>query len=170
MRTQTNLAFRTYLFFICISLFSINTLVAQENGFYELKGPENNSQDREAFYNLVYNLHPTAYIENNSIKIGGNSGYSELPISKITFQDTKSFSLLNQPNPQFNSAQLVSIKVLTVADLNNKIDLTEARGLNGLKYIFIECYFECTESQIREFITYDDDSNIRIFYKVSKPS
>lgn len=170
MRNQPTLAFCTYLCFICLSLFSFSALVAQENGFHELKLSEESSQDRDAFYNLIYNLHPTAYIENSSIKIGGNSGYNELPISKLTFHDTKSFSLLNQPSTQFNNVQLMTITVLTVADLNNRIDLTEARGLNRLEYIFIECYFECTESQIKEFITHETDTNIRIFYKVSKPS
>jgi len=152
-----------------MSLFSFSALVAQENGFYELKISEGSSQDRDAFYDLAFNLRPTASIENSSIKIGGNSGYSNLPILKLTFHDTKSFSILNQSNAQFNDVELMSIKILTVGDLNNRLDLVDVGNLNQLKYIYIECYFECTESQIKEFITYDNP-NIRVFYKVSKPS
>jgi len=178
MRNQPTFAFKKRAFFaICMLLLSVNILTAQENGYYEIKAnlisddnsPSNTDNSREAFYNLILNLHPTAYVENSAIKIGGNSGYSNLPILKLTFHDTKSFSILNQANAQYNDVELMTIKVLTVADLNNRLNLVDVGNLNQLKYIYIECYFDCTESQLKGFITYDNP-NIRIFYKVSKPS
>lgn len=178
MRNQPIFAFKNRVFFaICMLLLSVSTLTAQENGFYEIKAnlisddnPQSNTNtSREAFYNLIYNLHPTAYVDNNAIKIGGNSGNSNLPILKLTFHDTKSFSVLNQANAQYNNVELMSINVMTVGDLNNRLNLVDVGNLNQLKYIYIECYFDCTASQLKEFITYDNP-NIRIFYKVSKPS
>lgn len=82
MRNQPTLAFCTSLCFICMSLLSCSMVLAQENGFYELKKTpllstesslKDKDNDGDEFYNLILNLHPTAYIENNAIKIGGNS-------------------------------------------------------------------------------------------------
>ncbi len=169
MRNKSTLALYTYLFSISILLFSSSKVIAQENGFYELKENSSKNDSREAFYDLAYKLLPTAYIENNNIKIGGNSGYANMPISKLTFNDTKSFNILNQPKPNLNKVELITIKVLTPNDLNNSINLSEVEGLNRLKYILIDCYFECTESQIKAFVKLDNP-NVRIFYKTNKPS
>jgi hypothetical protein len=178
MKNKLRFNFYTLILSLFIS-FCFNKTVAQENGFYEVVeksstqskqvSKKDSKEDRDGFYSLTYNLHPTAYIANNAIKIGGNSGYDNLPITKLTFNDTKSLNILNAQNPDFYNVELMTIKVMAVADLNNRLDLTDIIRLNKLKYILVECYFECTESQIEEFIT-NDDSGVRIFYKVSKPS
>src|SRR5690606_865297 len=169
MKNKSTLVFYTYtLLSICIALFSTNA-DAQENGIYEIAGNNNAENDREDFYELTYQLKPTAYIENNNVKLGGNGGYDNLPIVKLTFNDAKSFNILNQQSIKLNKVELMTIKLSTAADLNNRINLIETSGLNRLKYIFIECAFECTESQINQFITYDN-SIIRVFYKINKPS
>lgn len=167
MKNKSNLNFYTLVVSLCITFFSFSKVVAQENGIYELNA--NSSEDRTEFYDLANNLQPTAYVENNTIKIGGNGDHDGLQVVKLTFNDAQSFNILNE-NTNFGKVELVTIKLLTPADLNNRIDLSEVRGLNRLKYVLIECAFECTPSQIKQFITYQDDSNIRILYKVNKPS
>lgn len=172
MRNQPTLPFPVYLCLIFMSLIASNLTLAQD-GFYELNASsgiaESKSSEREKFHNLVSNLHPTAYINNGILKIGGNSGYNNLPVVKLTFHDSKSFFILNQSNTQFNAVELITVKLLTETDLVNRLDLTEISGLNQLKYIYVECYFECTEPQITDFLILGRP-NIRVFYKLTKPS
>lgn len=172
MRNQPTLPFPVYLCLILMSLIASNLTLAQD-GFYELNAPSiisgSKNNEREKFHNLVSNLHPTAYINNGAIKIGGNSGYNNLPILKLTFHDSKSYFILNQSNTQFNAVELITVKLLAETDVVNRLDLTEISGLNQLKYIYVECYFECSESQITDFLILDR-LNIRVFYKLTKPS
>ena len=174
MRNKSTLAFYTFLFSLCILLFSSSELAAQENDIYEVNGSNSMSKtsskkgiqnDREDFYDLAFNLRPTAYIENNVIRNNRKGGAS---VSKLTFIDTKSFNILSQSNQNFNDIELISIKLESENDLNNKINLTQASGFSSLKYVFVKCYFKCTEQQVKGFIT--ADPNVRIFYKTEKPS
>ncbi|MEN3323989.1 hypothetical protein VP395_09640 [Mariniflexile soesokkakense] len=179
MRNKSPLTLYAFLFSICISLFSITETIAQENGIYELnesnsfssdvsRSSENSNKnkkgDREHFYNLIYKQHPTSYVGNNVIKKYKDNSL----VSKLTFNDTKSFNLLNQNNSEFNSIELITVVLNNPNDLNSKLDLTEISGLNSLKYILIKCYFECSKQQIKEFV--NTDSNVRVFYKNEIPS
>jgi hypothetical protein len=91
-------------------IFFSSSVFAQENNIYELNATnelskENstsnksfknqNNSNRENFYDLAFKLHPTTYITNNvAKKNSGNGNY----ISKLIFNDTKSFNLLKEAN------------------------------------------------------------------------
>lgn len=161
------------LFFLALLLFSGNSLMAQENGIYELVKDNGQSKkvsskgqvnDRADFYDLAFNLHPTAYAENNTFKYYKPNK----TISKLSFADSKSLGLLYQNNSKYDKAELLIITLKTPSDINNGIDITDLKGLNNLKYVFIKCYFKCSEKQIEDFIT--ANPNVRIFYSVENPS
>lgn len=177
MKNKSTLTFYTFLLSISISLFSFNQIIAQEdNGIYEIsnsnkselskgsskKGEKNN---RDGFYNLAFKLHSTSYVENNGIK----SNKKSQSVSKLTFIDTKSFNILNNSNnSDFENVELITIVIRNKEDLNNKLNLNDINGFNSLKYIYVKCYFKCTEQQINEFL--NSDADIRIFYKTETPS
>ncbi|MFD0988594.1 hypothetical protein ACFQ1R_00670 [Mariniflexile jejuense] len=173
MKNKLTIPFYSLLLSLCITLISSGKLCAQENGIYEIENNNSLSKEtakkskgnnREDFYNLAYKLHPTSYAENKSIKKVNNSA----KVSKLTFNDSNSFNVINQTNSNFNDVELITIKLNSVADLNNKLDLTDANGFNNLKYVYIKCSFKCTETQIKQFI--NSDSNVRVFYKIEIPS
>jgi len=174
MRNKSTLAFYTFLFSICISFFSFSKLTAQENDIYELNGntalaktssKKASQNDREDFYDLAFKLHATSYVENNSMR---KSNKNVTSVSKLTFNDTKSFNILNQNNQDLNDVELITIVLKNENDLINKIDLTQTSGFGNLKYVFIKCYFKCSEQQIKGFVT--SDASVRVFYKTETPS
>ncbi|MBP0902302.1 hypothetical protein ACFSKN_01630 [Mariniflexile gromovii] len=174
MRNKSIITSCIFLFSICIFLFSYNKLSAQENGIFELN--ENNTfskvtskntkaNDRADFYDLTYKLQPTFYVNNRTIK--ENNNYSN-KVTKLTFNDLKSFDVLYRNNSAFNDIELITITLKKVEDLNNKLDLTNIQGFGNLKFIYIKCYFKCSEQQIKDFIK--SNSNVRVFYKNEIPS
>lgn len=174
MKNKSTITFYSVLLSFCFTLLFSGNMLAQENGIYELhqnnglakeNSKKDKGNDRDDFYNLAYKLHPTSYAENKNIKKSSNH-YAN--VSKLTFNDAKSFEILNQSNSNFNDVELITIYLNTVQDLNNKIDLTDANGFSKLKYVFIKCSFKCTEAQIKQFI--NSDPNIRVFYKIEIPS
>ena len=171
MINKSTFAFYTFLFSVCISF---SSLTAQENAIYEVSDGSSMSKssskkvtqnDRADFYELALNLQPTLYVENNSFKKNNNTVSIT---SKLTFNDAKSFSVLKQSGKDFSEVELITIVLQNESDLNNKITVTQANGFGNLKYIYIKCYFKCTEQQIRSFVT--SDVAIRIFYKSETPS
>ncbi len=165
MRSKSTLSFITSIIAIIFSLLAVNSSEAQENGIYELQAISTSvQQDRSDFKNLAYKLHPTAYIENGAEKSTYGRG---LPI-KLTLEDFKSLSILNNIDSKYAEVELIILKVKEAKDLSLKLDLTTISGLDKLKYIFIKNEFKCTESQIRAFIK--TNSNVRVFYTSEKPS
>jgi hypothetical protein len=174
MRNKSTFAFYTFLFSLCVSLCSFNKTTAQEKGIYELSETNSlartsskkaNLNDREDFYALALNLHATIYVENNSLR---KSNKNITSASKLTFNDAKSFNILNQNNQDFSDVELITIVLNSESDLNNKINLTQANGFNSLKYVYIKCNFKCSEQQLKSFVT--SDAAIRVFYKSETPS
>lgn len=174
MRNKSTLAFYTFLFSLCILLFSSSELVAQENDIYEVNATntlsktsskKENPKDRESFYDLAFKLHTTSYVENNSIR---KSNKNSTSVSKLTFNDVSSFNVLKQTNQDFNDVELITIVLKSANDLNNKIDLTEINGFDNLKYVYIKCQFNCSEQQIKGFVT--SNGTVRVFYKTEIPS
>ena len=174
MKNNSTLLFYSFLFTILVTLIS-SSAVAQEHGIFELNNDQNTSKhisdksknqtDNKEFYDLAFNLHPTYYINKNNIK---KSNHKESSILKLTFFDTQSFNVFSQDNSNYRSVKLIIVNIKTLSDLNNKLNLSNIQGLNNLKYIFIKCYFKCTEQQMKDFVLHD--SNIRIFYRVENPS
>ncbi|WP_188653716.1 hypothetical protein [Yeosuana aromativorans] len=155
--------------FIALSLFFGNNLMAQENGIYEVtqkgksdkeygKGANKMNNDRTEFYNLAFNLHPTYYFENNFLKTSYDSGN----LSKLTFEDAKSSNIVKNEDPKYDQVELITIALENISDLKNSIDLSKDKNLKKLKYVYIKCYFNCSEDDIKKFI--QTDKNVRIFY------
>ncbi|WP_372754520.1 hypothetical protein [Mariniflexile sp.] len=172
MKNKLTLTFYSFLLSLCVSLFITIEGNAQENGIYEINNnatllkdtaKKTKVNDRENFYDLAFKIHPTSYANDKIIKKNNNN-----KSSKLTFNDSKSLGLLNQNNTDFNHIELVTIKLNSIQELNKKVDLTNANSFSNLKYVYIVCSFQCTESQIKEFIR--SNSNIRIFYKIEIPS
>ena len=161
-----------YGFFLFVSLFLFmgNKLLAQENGVHEIvqnefskknkeKGNSNAfNGNRDEFYKLAFNLHPTYYYENNSLK----STYDSGNLSKLTFEDVKSSNSIKNKNPKYDQVELITIILKNVNDLKSPLNLSKDQNLKKLKYVYIKCYFKCSDDDIKNFIR--TDKNVRIFY------
>lgn len=176
MRNKSTSAFCTLIFICCFSLTSINKVIAQENGIYELTevnklskqsaSKNGNSNDRKEFYNLSQKLHSTFYYKNNKLQ----TKYGEGSPLKITFEDINSFDSLDKSNSQFNEVQIITVKLKNENDLDKTFDLSNMSGFSKLKYIFIRCDFNSDSIKIRKFIKNSDYSKIRVFYSSERPS
>ncbi len=173
MKNKSALTFYTFLLACLVSILSIETATAQENGIFELTNDDDLSKvkvkkykekNRGKFYNLTQRLHTTAYISNNTV----TKVYGDGTIKKITFGDSNSFGLLSDKT--YANVELITINIKNASDLNNKLDLTTGNKLSSLRYIFIKCNFKCTKQQIKKFVKANRNSNIRIFYKTELPS
>jgi hypothetical protein len=159
------------VFFVCF--ISTLDIVAQEKNIYEISEKNHSvkavsikkkSKDREAFYNLAFNLKTTAYLENNSEK----NLYGKGSIAKISMNDTKSFEFLKSNENKYKSAELIIIKVNSVNELNNSFDLTGLTKMTSLKYVYIKCSFKCKKQDIENFVKVNP--SVRVFYNAEKPS
>ncbi|WP_341215130.1 hypothetical protein [uncultured Wocania sp.] len=173
MKNKSALTFYTFLFVCFASLMYTGQVLGQENDIFELTNDDELSKvkvkkykedNRGKFYNLAQKLHTTSYISNNTI----NKVYGEGEIKKITFEDSKSFSLLN--NKIYNAVELITVTLNNLSDLNNTLDLTTNKNLSSLKYVFVKCNFKCKKQQIKKFVKAKSNSKIRIFYKTESPS
>jgi hypothetical protein len=164
MKNKSTLAFYTLLFSFCITLFSFNTVIAQENGIYEISGSDTqknknkSNNDRNEFYDLAFNLQPTHYIKNSGL----NTIYDFGDPIKMTFEDTKSLDWLNNINSKKDSLELLIIYLNNLGELNNKLNIMGDKDFKKLKYVFIKCDFKCSENDIIKFIK--ADTKVRIFY------
>lgn len=174
MKNKLSLSFYTFLVSIFVTLIPFNNIIAQDKGIIELKenstlsknsSDKNKKNDREGFYNLAFKLHPTAYVKDNNFKSQIETSNS---VSKLTFNDTKSFGIVNNNHNNLNNVELITVTLHTSADLNNKLILIDNSNFGNLKYVYIKCFFDCTEQQIKEFIS--SDTNVRVFYKIEIPS
>ena len=148
-----------------ICLISLPELTAQDIGIYEVsnkQGKNDNvkgNNNRNRFYDLVLNLQPTHYINDNKLKTTYDS--ADNPI-KMTFEDSKSFEWLKNENSKKDNLELLVINLINSNDLNNTIDISKDKNFKNLKYVFIRCNFKCSENDILQFI--QTDSKVRIFY------
>lgn len=158
-------------FFIVLNTIQIS---AQKSKIYklnedklEIKATLANDKkvDFERLYSLLYDLHPVAYIEKNEIKkVFGNTS----PV-KLVFEDLESFNLLHIDNSLFHDVELITVSLNSESDLHRVFDLSEIKGFNNLKYIYIQCYFKCTTNKIESFVL-NSDSEFTIFYIMLNPS
>tara|TARA_R110002033_G_scaffold137213_1_gene176532 strand:- start:1357 stop:1884 length:528 start_codon:yes stop_codon:yes gene_type:complete len=175
MKNKSTSAFCTLILICCFLLSSVNKVVAQENGIYELTednqlskqiaNKKGNSNDRAEFYNLSQKLHSTFYYENNKLK----NKYGDGSPLRLNLEDINSFSAINKNDTQFNDIQIITVSLKNENDLNKILDVSNMPGFSSLKYIFIRCHFNCDALKIRKFIK-KSDRNIRVFYTTDRPS
>lgn len=170
---KTNSKRPLFLLFLIfsVSLLSMNKIVAQENEIFEIQKKNENSKlslktenNRKRFYDLVFKLHPTHFIENNGLKVS----YDSVDPVKMTIEDSKSINWLNNKGAKKNTLELITILLNDRNDLSNVLDLTISNEFNNLKYIFIKCNFKCSEIDIENFVKVKNE--VRIFYTIQKPS
>lgn len=153
------------LVLLCLCILIPDLTHAQDKGIYEISNTTNlSSKDRKDFYDLAFNLKTTLYLKNNKIQ----STYGDGSVVKITIQDTKSFAFLEVNQNQYKQAEIITIKVNSINELSNTIDLTTLTAINNLKYVFIKCAFNCQLKDIENFI--EANPNIRVFYNAENPS
>jgi len=162
---------------VCFIFFmSIENLIAQEKGIYEIfnktrltnKISKSSSKsvldDRQSFYKLAFNLNTTLYLKNNQVL----NSYGEGPIKKITISDLKSFDILKNNAKNYQTVELITINVKSKSELNGTIDLTGVTEMTSLKYVFIRCSFKCRTTEVENLIK--ASPNVRVFYYSGKPS
>lgn len=166
-----------FLFFSMLTAFCMLiswSLTAQETQVIKISGDKDkfaeevsNVQelDVDIASNLIFNLQPTAYIENGSIlKItGGNR-----PVTKMIVNDIHSLGILNQKNEKLQKTELLVLKLSNYSDLAQPIDLSELENINRLKCIFLQCSFDCQQEDLQSFLL-EALPGIKVFYSVSTP-
>lgn len=164
------------LLIVCISFLSINYTVAQvdniiqlTDGDFELAQKEmanfNKKNNSQRFFEIANELLPTIYVKNGSIrKVKGESN----PV-KLKSDDFQLNSLLKSDNKLFKSVELITIKLKQQSDLNKSINTATLTEFKSLKYIFIKCYFECSNTQIRNIVL-NTNPEITVYYIITNPS
>ena len=102
----------------------------------------------DRLYSLIYDLHPTIYIENNTI----NQTSDQAPLV-LKLEDLNSNSLLSNDNNSFHSIELLYLTIYSTNDLNNYINVANLKSFKNLRYIYILCYTSASESDIQSFIS-----------------
>jgi len=120
---------------------------------------------KEGFFSLKRDLKPTIYVANDKItKISGDSA----PLI-LKYENSYSLEIINENSSLIKNVELLTIKLKNQKDLINRLDFSTIKGFNNLKYIYIQCNFKCTASQISSFIL-NVDPKIAIFYMINNPS
>ena len=110
---------------------------------------------------LVYDLHPTIFISDTEIKTFGQ----EAPV-KAEF-NAGNYTSLQTSNPDFNAVKLLTIKANEAANLNANIDVSALTAFRSLKYILIECSFNCNSGEIQNLFSNLED--IVVLYIIATP-
>lgn len=167
---------------ICILLLCAINLNAQDIVIYELdqvqesqiKGSSSQAKNglakkatsnSDRFLKIIKKNEPTVYLNNNVLT--KTSTYSE-PV-RLKAGDVQSLEILKKSNKIFNKVELITINLKNEKDLNSPIDVSSINGINQLKYIYIRCYFKCTNNQIKTFVL-NANPKITIFYSMVNPS
>lgn len=174
MKNNSPLNIPSSLIILSILFFISGNLFSQENNIYEIKNQTINKQstskqekanNRVAFYDLTFKMHPTYYFQNKKLKNKYGKG---IPV-KLTFRDLKSVENLYVEEQDYSEVKLITIDLLNINDLNSIIDLTQNnQHFQNLEYVFIRCYFNCTDQQINKFIKVNSD--VRVFFTTEKGS
>ena len=162
MKKLSSLNFYGFVLFCSISFFLPQKALAQENNIFELT--QNINNERDSFYDLVYNLYSTVYAEKGSI----TKVYGENEIKKITLRDSNSFVILNDKALDYKNVELITIILNSSSELNTPLDLSNKNGFDNLKFVFIKCHFDFQKEDIEKFITPKED--VRVFYQKVNPS
>lgn len=171
-----------YFILGCFLVATINQISAQSSTIYQLteqdfqeispskmasktasyKKPINDV--KQGFFSLKKGLKPTIYVDNNKIK-----KVSGISPQIVKFQNSNSLEVLKENNSLIKNVELLTIRMKDQSELNNRIDFSNIDNFDNLKYIFIQCNFNCTANDISSFII-NVDPKVIIFYMVSNPS
>ena len=150
------------LFFIGFNSFG-QTVFELSSKLAEMKSSGDTAITNEAsrIEKLIYDLCPTIYIENRTIKTFGETP----PVCLKT--DVGSIIKLKESNPVYTNIELLTIKFSAPADLIFPLDLSLLTGFTNLKYVQFVCPFNCTVSAIEQ--NFKPKQGVTAFYILSIP-
>ena len=159
-----------FLTFFCFFSFITSTF-SQQTGFILAKNFLAIESTQETIENqttytssksLIEDLHPSVYLENGIVKMYGSN-------PKCLFVDTVS-NLINVSNSFTKDyIEIVTIKIHTVSELSQPIDLSIFYEYPALRIIYVVVPFECTENQLNSFIQ-NQTTNYHLVYTIVNPS
>jgi hypothetical protein len=114
---------------------------------------------------LIFDIHPTAYIENGEIAISTDS---DRPVTKIIIKDSDSTEVLKTKDAKLQKVKLIQIKLKNFSELSQPLDFSTLNNTNRLKYVYLQCSFDCTDDDIKSYITETAPGTI-ILYSNSTP-
>ena len=123
-----------------------------------------NEIDKTKILSFIKNPQPSLYLNSEGLK-----KYGEMPVclySQAKFL-VNNFNLKKTEN--FNSLEIIIIKIEDLQDLNSEIDVYEFYNYLKLKYIYILSNIECTEKDIQGILK-NNNSRFNILYSIKKPS
>lgn len=101
-------------------------------------------------------------LENGTVKFFGEKALR----AELDFRSASS-KIVRQP--RFDNVEIVTIRISNPSDLFSKINLTYLGGFTKLKYVYIICSFQCSESQIINSLIFGDKDYL-IIYTVENQS
>ncbi len=172
MELKINSLFASLILLLGSLLFSWNATAQETNEIYRIYDESYSQQgtvlSKTASISVPEKLlngnNPTLYVKNNSV-LNQTGSYNPMVLK---LEDVNSYGFLNYNNVLFKDVQVITINLKNQSDMLQVFDASEIKGFNKLKYIYVKCYFECSEIQIRNFVT-NIDSEIVIFYKIVNP-
>ena len=103
---------------------------------------------------------PTVFIENQQLK------HFEEQAPEVAVVSANSIQLLKTDSPLFKKAELLKIKLASSSE-NIKIDFDDLTSFNSLKYIYVECSFNCSVSDIENM--FFNTGDLKILYLITQP-
>lgn len=141
-----------------IEMYSINELTSQNN----LKSSLPNYIKPENINPLIYDLKSSIYFTNGTYKIKG-----ENPVR--VYLDVNSAGKQISRVSDFDNIEIAIISIESERDLFSRINLENLSGFTKLKYVYIVCKIDCTESQVLNSLE-NSSKNYVIIYSVEKQS
>lgn len=111
---------------------------------------------------LIFDLKPSVYYANGTYKVKGDK-----PVR--VYLDMNSVRNQISRVPDFDNVEMAIIKIESERDLFSRINLDNLAGFTKLKYVYIVCNVDCTESQVLNSIN-SSIKNYVIIYNVEKQS
>ena len=135
----------------------LNELIESPGNFSEILSVTESKE----INSLVYDLHPTVFISDTEIKTFGQ----EAPVKAEFYPG--SYTSLQRSNPDYNAVKLLTIKANEAANFNTRIDVSTLTAFRSLKYILVECSFNCSSGEIQNLFSNLED--VVVLYIIATP-
>lgn len=112
--------------------------------------------DQQRLKDLVYEVQPAIYFQNNEAKT-----YGTLPVSLYT--DINGFLQLPNANFDKSSIELITIRIDNSSQITNTLNLASLKGFSKLKYVYLLATFPYTLQQISKVVTSSGSNYIVVF-------
>ena len=109
--------------------------------------------------NLLYEVQPATYLLSGQLHT-----YGDNPTS--LYVDSESMSMINS-NIQSSDIEIVTIRIISGADLNRPLDLSVFSSFPKLKYVYIQSAVETSPDTISRLIR-NSNPQFGVFYKIGK--